>query len=173
MPVLIKELHPTARKEHQCMFCGCKIEVGEQYQRSTLKYEDDIYDWVNHEDCNTLTGLLDMYGHCDEGICKDDFEFAVQEYLVENYYDEQLDAVCEDVDKLSLIEQVRMIIADWNKPEFEIKRVKRSIAYHEYRERCHCITPRGAEHLSQLRTRLKSLEWIIKNVKLDRRKMEK
>ena len=165
MPDLIKELHPTARKEHKCMFCGCKIEVGEQYQRHTLKYEDAIYDWVSHDDCNTLTGLLDMYDNCDEGICRDDFEDAVQEYLVENYFDEELDDVCEDVDKLSRIEQVRMIIADWNKPEFEIKRVKRSIAYYEDRERCRCITPRGAEHLSELRTRLEYLEYIIKKDK--------
>ena len=59
MPDLIKKLHPTARKEHRCMFCGCKIEVGEQYQRHTLKYEDYIYDWVNHDDCGTLTVLLE------------------------------------------------------------------------------------------------------------------
>lgn len=162
MPGLIKELHPTAQKEHKCMFCGCKIEVGEQYRRRTLKYEDTIYDWVSHDDCNTLTGLLDMYGHCDEGICRDDFEDAVQEYLVENYYDDELDDVCKDVDRLSRIEQVRMIIADWNKPEFEIKRVKQSIAYYEDRERCRSITPRGAKHLSELRTRLEYLEDIIK-----------
>ena len=58
-----------------------------------------------------------------------------------------------------------MIIADWNKPEFEIKRVKRSIAYYEDRERCRCITPRGAEHFSELRTRLEYLEYIIKKDK--------
>ena len=34
MPGLIKELHPTARKEHKCMFCGCKIEAGEQYRKA-------------------------------------------------------------------------------------------------------------------------------------------
>lgn len=165
MPDLIKELHPTARKEHKCMFCGCKIEVGEQYQRHTLKYEDTIYDWVSHDDCNTLTGMLDMYDRCDDGIGKDDFQDAVHEYLMENYHDEELDDVREDVDKLSYLEQVRLIIADWDKPEFEIKRIKRDISSYEWRERCRCITPRGAKHLSELRTRLEYLEYIIKKDK--------
>ena len=164
MPDLIKKLHPTARKEHKCMFCGCKIEVGEQYQRHTLKYEDTIYDWVSHDDCDTLTGLLNMYDRYDEGICRDDFQDAVREYLVENYFDEKLDDVREDVDKLSCIEQVRMIIADWDKHEFEIKRLKRNISDYEHYERCRCITPRGAKHLSELRTRLEylKLEDILK-----------
>lgn len=162
MPDLIREQHPTARKEHKCMFCGCKIEVGEQYQRHTLKYEDTIYDWVCHDACNKLTGMLDMYDRCDGGICKDDFQDAIQEYLMENYYDEELDDVCEDVDKLSYLEKVRLIIADWDKPEFEIKRIKRDIAYYERRERCRSITPRGAERLSELRSRLEYIEDILK-----------
>ena len=165
MPDLIREQHPTARKEHKCMFCGCKIEVGEQYQRHTLKYEDTIYDWVCHDACNELTGLLDMYGRCDEGIGKDDFQDAVQEYLMENYYDEELDDVREDVDRLSRIEQVRMIIADWNKPEFEIKRVWSEIAAYAWKERFHCIKEYEAKRLSELRSRLEYLEDILKKDK--------
>lgn len=62
MPELLRIQHPIARKEHRCMFCGCKIEVGEKYNRSTLKY-DDIYDWVAHEDCVAVSNLLRMYDY--------------------------------------------------------------------------------------------------------------
>lgn len=147
------------------MFCGCKIEVGEQYQRDTLKYEDTIYDWVCHDACNELTGMLDMYDRCDEGIGQDDFQNAVQEYLMENYYDEKLDDVREGVDRLSRIEQVRMIIADWNKPEFEIKRVWSKIAAYAWKERFHCIKEYEAKRLSELRSRLEYLEDILKKDK--------
>ncbi len=162
MPDTIKELHPTARKEYKCMFCGCKIEVGERYQRDTLKYDGTIYDWVSHDDCSTLTGLLDMYGRCDEGIGKDDFQNFVWEYLMENYRDEETDDVREDVGKLSYLEQVRLIIADWDKPEFEIKRLKREMYDYEYREKVHALSKWAADRLSAMRTRLEYLEDLIK-----------
>lgn len=168
MPDLIRNQHPTAHKEYKCMFCGCKIEVGERYQRDTLKYDGTIYDWVSHDDCTTLTGLLDMYGRCDEGIGEDVFQDAVQEYLMESYYDEELDDVREDVDRLPRIEQVRMIIADWNKPEFEIKRIKRDIAGLEHRQKCRCLTVQQEGRLFGLRTRLEHLENILKNEHTDK-----
>lgn len=49
--------------------------------------------------------------------------------------------------------------------EKAFKRIKRDISSYEWRERCRCITPRGAERLSELRSRLEYLEDILKKDK--------
>lgn len=38
----LKLITPTARKEHTCMWCGCKIKKGEKYERQTIKWDGQI-----------------------------------------------------------------------------------------------------------------------------------
>lgn len=74
-----------ARKPHRCSYCGCAIEKGEVYERTTLKY-DEIYTWKSHLKCVELTKKLKMFDEVyDEGLTSYDF----QEYI---YY--EFDKVC-------------------------------------------------------------------------------
>lgn len=70
----LKLITPTARKEHTCMWCGCKIKKGEKYERKTIKWDGQVYDWICHLECEELTGILNMFdSDLGDGINKDIF----------------------------------------------------------------------------------------------------
>lgn len=106
---VLKQTHPIARKEHICMFCGCKIKVGEKYNKQTV-VDGDLYTFVCHEECAELTQGLDMYDD-GYGITAEYFEAAIDDYLLENFpgknYKSEIDG---NIKKLPRIEQVRLIL---------------------------------------------------------------
>lgn len=105
MPVELKTTHPTARKEHKCMWCCGIIKIGEKYERQTNLYDGQIYDWVAHLECKEVTGLLNMfdYDYNGEGINENDFQESIQQYLYEHHYNDDTDSYDEgfDPDNLS------------------------------------------------------------------------
>lgn len=116
MPQILKTLTPIAKKEHRCMYCGCKIPIGEKYQRCTLTYDGDLYDWVCHTDCHAVAVSLRMFDYVgDEGLDGYTFQESLFQYVSEHYYDEVKDDTREDVRSMTRIEQVRLILADRNK----------------------------------------------------------
>lgn len=42
---------PKAKKEHECLLCGCKIKVGEKYHRFSGKNDDGMFDDKFHLEC--------------------------------------------------------------------------------------------------------------------------
>ena len=110
--------YPTARKEHKCMWCGCTINVGEKYERQTLKYDNQIYDWVAHLECAKITGLLNMFDDCyGDGLNENDFQESIQQYLYEYHYNEETDTYDEgfDPDESSYHDIVLKIIEEKSK----------------------------------------------------------
>ena len=79
-----------ARKEHTCNYCGGKINKGEIYEISSLKYEGTIYPWKNHLKCDKLTSDLtmfdDLYG---EGLDEETFNEIVQEFIYKNLSEDE------------------------------------------------------------------------------------
>lgn len=79
-PQLLRETKPTARKPHRCSMCHGRIEVGEEYCRSTLKH-DDIYDWLECQACTDDTIANCVYRDAfydDEVITAEDaYEWAL------------------------------------------------------------------------------------------------
>ena len=114
------------------MYCNGVIPIGEKYSRDTLVYEGTVYDWIAHEDCCTVANLLDMFSKVDEGLGDYDFNEFIYEYLAENYRDAETDDLPEHIDNMKRIDQVRMIISDWDKPFIKIPRLKRQLL--EYKE---------------------------------------
>ena len=45
----LRNVQPTARKEHKCEYCGGIIHVGEKYDRQTNVFDGHIYDWICHK----------------------------------------------------------------------------------------------------------------------------
>lgn len=130
MVEILSECWPVARKEHTCDYCRCKIEKGTKYYKQTLKYEDTIYDWKCHGECKDLTSDLDMWDNADDGVGPYEFGDCVNEFLLDRYYDEALDDIREDVDRLSRFEQVMLIYKDWDSPETKLWRMK-----HDFNQR--------------------------------------
>lgn len=118
MPTILKQLTPIAKKAHTCMYCGCKIPVGEKYKRDTLIYDGDLYDWIAHEDCQTIAVELNMFDYVDDnGLSGEDFDTNIDQYLYDNYEDKEIEDIPEHIRKMTRIEQVRMILKDLIKEE--------------------------------------------------------
>jgi len=49
---LLDETRPKARKEHQCIWCGEKILIGETYRREKSVYDGNMQDHKWHLECN-------------------------------------------------------------------------------------------------------------------------
>ena len=93
---ILKDLHPTARKEHECMFCGRTIKNGDKYHRMTL-LNDYVYDWVECEKCEFISRELNMYDDCDDdGLSEDVFQENINEYVYCNHYDDSIDDIAKD-----------------------------------------------------------------------------
>lgn len=77
MEVISNTTH-VARKEHQCNYCGCKIERGQTYNRQFNKY-DDVYVWKSHDYCSQIASELNMFDDCNEGVTEEDFKEHINE----------------------------------------------------------------------------------------------
>lgn len=49
---LISETEPKAKKEHECVWCGETIKVGERYTRITGTYYGDFDSQAWHPECS-------------------------------------------------------------------------------------------------------------------------
>lgn len=99
---MITELNkscPTARKEHRCSWCGGTIKVGEKYERSTLIYDGQIYDFVCHLECRKATGLLNMFDNdMGDGVDEECFVQCLQDWLYEHHYNDETDTYDDGFD---------------------------------------------------------------------------
>jgi hypothetical protein len=116
MPTVLKTTSPIARKSHKCMFCGCEIEEGKVYHRSTNVYDGTIYDWITHVECEAVANDLDMYENSDvNGVDGDMFLDEIREYIHQYHYDEEADDIAKDW-QLSNYKVVKKIFAEISKP---------------------------------------------------------
>lgn len=97
MVEILHSTNPKARKQHTCMWCGSIIEVGERYHRDTCLYDGQIYDWLSHNECRKITGLLNMEDD-DSGIHDEDFRNAILDYVYEHHYNSETEEFDEGWD---------------------------------------------------------------------------
>ena len=114
MPIMLKESHPIARKEHICELCGGKINKGQKYYRQTNIYDGCIYEWIEHEECYQIASELDMYGECDfdEGLSPDNFRDILDDYIYQEHYNDFTDDIAEDWQNLTRYEEVCKILEE-------------------------------------------------------------
>lgn len=101
-----------ARKPHHCGFCGCKIEKGALYNLQFNKEVGDVWSHRSHLECLKLTSIID-FGDYD-GITEQLFCEAIQDYIYKNHYDENLDDISEEWQKLSRYEASKRILQELN-----------------------------------------------------------
>lgn len=91
MPTVLRETYPTAKKEHICEFCSCKIQPGQKYVRRTIVYDGVVYDFITHQECKEVAHELRMYDDC--GLNGESFRDELYLYVYANHYDEHTDDV--------------------------------------------------------------------------------
>lgn len=80
MSTLLHTNNHTARKKHQCSYCGLTINKDTNYFVDTM-VGDYMYDWKYHESCLWIASKLDMLDECDDGVTMEDFiNFIEEEY---------------------------------------------------------------------------------------------
>ncbi|MBR2399561.1 MAG: hypothetical protein IKA96_06355 [Alistipes sp.] len=95
----LNKSYPTARKEHRCSWCGGTIKVGEKYERSTLIYDGQIYDFVCHLECRKATELLNVFDYdMGDGVDEECFVQCLQDWLYEHHYNDETDTYDEGFD---------------------------------------------------------------------------
>lgn len=157
---VLKDSTPVAKKEHRCMYCGCIIPKGERYRRETLKFDGELYEWTSHTDCDRCVDLLRMSDNGD-GVDENVFAECLSDYLYEFYTDEKTDDLPEGIRKMSRIEQVRTVLADWDKPFIETRRLGNEIRETEldlHRSYPKDYLERKRIYLEKLKEKLKKLE---------------
>lgn len=94
MPTTLREIYPTAKKEHTCDFCACKIHIGQKYVRQTNVYDGVVDDFITHQECKEVAHELRMYDGCDDsGLDGESFREELDSYVYANHYDEYTDDV--------------------------------------------------------------------------------
>lgn len=101
-----------AHKPHHCDFCGCKIEKGALYNLQFNKDGGDVWSNREHLECFELTSIIE-FGDYD-GITEQLFCEAIQDYIYKNHYDENLDDISEEWQKLSRYEATKRILQELN-----------------------------------------------------------
>lgn len=89
------------------MLCNCKIKKGQRYYRQTCVY-DYVYDFIEHEECNAIAKELDMYDGCDEGLNDETFTSCLDQYVYDNYPEEEADSL----DTMSCYDKVCRVLED-------------------------------------------------------------
>ena len=111
---ILKETNPVAKKDHVCQFCGGVIKEGERYNRATISYNGDVYDWKSHLHCLELTANLDMNRFCEDcGLTEEGFKDAIFDYICEHhagdfkwgeiYNSEREKAIYEELHKFKVV----------------------------------------------------------------------
>lgn len=63
-PEFVDARHFRARKAHECCECGREIAPGEEYERTSGKWDGDFYTFKTCEQCEDLRDSLFSLGFC-------------------------------------------------------------------------------------------------------------
>lgn len=109
MLTTLKTTHPVARKVHHCNFCYGKINLGQRYIRQTILFDGDIYDWLEHEECNEICCELDMWADCDSdyGISSEQFQETIDQAIYDTFSEEEMES---EWDNLTMYEKVKKFL---------------------------------------------------------------
>lgn len=91
---VLKEIYPTAKKNHICEFCACKIIPGQKYVRQTCLYDGEVYDFIAHQECVDLASKRKLYHDCDDsGLYGYSFHAILDEYVYRHHYDSDAEKI--------------------------------------------------------------------------------
>lgn len=89
MPTTLRETYPTAKKEHTCEFCACKIHIGQKYVRQTNVYDGVVYDFITHQECKDVARELRMYDDYDDsGLDGESFRSQLYSYIYDKHIED-------------------------------------------------------------------------------------
>ena len=104
----------TARKEHICGFCGCKINIGQKYIKQTNTDNNLIWNWLEHIEFGELVSKCDWVDGFD-GISEDMYDSFIVDYINTHHYNEDIDDIEEEWRNLSNYEATKKILDELKK----------------------------------------------------------
>ena len=88
---------------------------------------------------------MDMYSKADDGLNEETFLELLYDYADKRYRDPEIDDLPEDIRRLSAVELVRKVIADWDTPESILIRKEEDLFRCKYFNRTGRISQLEAE----------------------------
>ena len=90
MITTIKSKEKKARKEHECMYCGGKINKNEIYDWQKLCQDGEFYEWKSHLKCSDIADGLEFHEKVDEGLTSDHFCEFINDFMNEFFPNHEL-----------------------------------------------------------------------------------
>lgn len=104
----------TARKEHICGLCGCKIDIGKKYIKQTNTDNNLIWNFLMHIECSKILSMPYFVGEID-GIDEDMYSSFIVDYIRTHHYNKDIDNVEEEWRNLSNYEATKKILDELKK----------------------------------------------------------
>lgn len=101
----------TARKEHFCDLCCCKINIGQKYKKVTGADEYGISSSSYHTECSELFSRI-HWTEEDPQVLTDSFESFICYYIDEHHSDATTGAIEDDWKNLSRYNTVKKVLGE-------------------------------------------------------------
>ncbi len=101
----------TARKEHFCELCSCKINTGQKYKKVTGADEYGISSSSYHTECSELFSRI-HWTEEDPQVLTDSFECFICDYIDEHHCDSITGAIKDDWKNLSRYDTVKKVLEE-------------------------------------------------------------
>lgn len=101
----------TARKEHFCELCSCKINIGQKYKKVTGADEYGISSSSYHTECSELFSRI-HWTEEDPQVLTDSFECFICDYIDEHHRDATTGAIEDEWKNLSRYDIVKKVLEE-------------------------------------------------------------
>lgn len=101
----------TARKEHFCELCSCKINTGQKYKKVTSADEYVISSSSYHTECSELFSRI-HWTEEDPQVLTDAFDCFIYDYIDEHHRDEPTGIIENDWKNLSKYDIIKKVLEE-------------------------------------------------------------
>lgn len=101
----------TARKEHFCELCSCKINTGQKYKKVTGADEYGIDSSSYHTECSELFSRI-HWTEEDPQVLSDAFDCFIYDYIDEHHRDEPTGIIENDWKNLSKYDIIKKVLEE-------------------------------------------------------------
>ena len=101
----------TARKEHFCELCSCKINTGQKYKKVTGADEYGISSSSYHTECSELFSRI-HWTEEDPQVLTDSFECFICDHIDEHHRDEPTGIIENDWKNLSKYDIIKKVLEE-------------------------------------------------------------
>ena len=102
----------TARKEHFCELCCCKINIEQKYKKVTGADENGISSSSYHTECSELFSRIHWTERRPSSFESDAFDCFIYDYIDEHHRDEPTGIIENDWKNLSKYDIIKKVLEE-------------------------------------------------------------